>query len=385
MPVPTAQTDKWLKDALDVDVRPSEIVAGASGVQYSYGENTAQTDEDGGDFAEGSRKNAEANDHSKAYSGYNDGSNPMQSPNLAKPGGFAVRYGIGFLCSKYPKGWNNLEDIAEYSKPNSKFLKAFAGMTKSQQYKNPTKGQVLAEIPKWAGALAKALPPGGQGELVVTFQGHGAHGSFYASDGGEITASQMLNLAKQGEKLRVSTTYVMDACFSGGAVPQFQDHAADFVDKKVDQNVEGKGQVCSEDNHRNAEQLRDQMAHAQELIQFSSTIAQHGDKLNALIQTIEANETTAAWDAAMAENSAIIKLIQAEKVQFGTNMDFGNDPRMQLEKIASAFDTVLSTLNAIKPYTSFDYTQWTGSIGKFQDQISDGGNRIIKLIQQQAS
>lgn len=365
-------------------VRPSEIIAGASGVQYSYGENTGQATAEAGDFADSSRTNATENDHSQAYSGYRDGSNPMQSPSMGSSRDFALRYGIGFLCSTYPKGWGNLADIADYSKPNSAYLRAFAGLVKSKQYKNPTRSQVLAGIGQWVQTLSRALPAGGQGELVVSFQGHGAHGSFYASDGKEITASQMLGIAKAAEKSRVSITFVLDACFSGGAVPEFQDHAADAVDGQITENVEGAGQVCSEDNHRRAEELRDQMAHARELFLFSRAVARHGDTLNGLIQKIESQNTVAAWDAAMAENRAIIQLAQSMQNQFHTNMHFGSNPQMKLEQIDRAFDAVLAYLNGVQPQTCFDYTQWTGAIGKFHDQISDGANRIVRILQQQS-
>ena len=40
-------------------VRPSEVIAGASGVQVSTGETTYQTMDEGTDFAEGTRQNAE--------------------------------------------------------------------------------------------------------------------------------------------------------------------------------------------------------------------------------------------------------------------------------------------------------------------------------------
>jgi len=102
-----------------------------------------------------------------------------------------VRYGIGFLCSTYPPDWNSLDDIAEYSKPNSKFLKAFQGMSKTSNIRTRRKTRSCCNS-QVAGTLAKALKADEQGELVVTFQGHGAHGSFFASDAGELTTAEML-------------------------------------------------------------------------------------------------------------------------------------------------------------------------------------------------
>jgi hypothetical protein len=366
-------------------VRPSEMVSGASGVQYSTGENTYQADESGGDFADGSRKSAQSNTHTSGFDSYKDGSNPMQSPDLATKGQFTLRYGIGFLCSTYPASWNaNLSDIADYSKPNSKFLKAFSGMNKTQQYTNPKKAEVVAGIQKWTAALAKDLGGCGQGELVVTFQGHGAHGSFFASDGNEFTSTWMLTLAKAAEKSRVSITFVMDACFAGGAVPGFQDHAAESIDRDITENVGGKGQVCSPENDANAGKLRDQMIHATELIEFSRTVAAHGDQLDSLIQDLQSNETIAAWDAAIAENKVIIQMLESEQVQFETNMHFADDPRFQLGAISQAFDDALATLKSISPGTCYSYDDWTDAIGKFEDQVGDGANRILSVVNEES-
>ncbi len=350
--------------------------------RYSTGENTDQADNSGKDFADGSRDAAQADQHDPAFG--ESGSNAMQSPDLAN-GKFALRYGIGFLCDTYPAGWNNLADIAEYSKPNSAYLKAFGGMNKTQQYKNPKKADIVQQVSAWIATLGKDLPSSGQGELVMSFQGHGAHGSFFASDGGELKTAELMGMAKQAEAARVSLTIVMDACFSGGAVPDFQDHSADAVDKAVDKNVEGKGQVSSVENHANAEHLRDQMAHARELIRDSAAIAGHGDTLNGLIQQIEATNTTNDWDAAMAENTRIVKLIRQMQAQFETNMNFGNIQQDLLNQIDGSFTTALNFLGGIKPFTSFDYNTWTGAIGHFQDQVSDSANKIIVSLNAQGA
>src|ERR1700690_1771698 len=172
-------------------------------------------------------------------------------------------------------------------------------------------------------------------------------------------------------------TIVMDACFSGGAVPEFQDHAADSVDKKIEDNVEGAGQQSSPANHERAEQLRTQMAEARELIMDSAAIARHGDTLNGLVQQIQATNTTNDWDAAMAENVAILKLVNQMQAQYEHNMNFSGVPQKLLDQITSAYITVEGALGSIKPFTSFDYTTWTGAIGHFQDQISDAANKII--------
>ena len=364
------------------DVRPPEMVSGASGTQYSTGENTYQGMEEGGDFAEEARENAEENDHSDVYSMYEDGANPMQSPNLGKSSDFALRYGVGFLCADY-QGGGDLPDIAELSKPKSAYLAAFKGMDKTKQYKDPTSGQIVAGIQKWVKLLAKDLKGCGQGELVVSFQGHGENGNIYGVDYKQISSSKLLSIAKAATKSRVSITYMLDACFSGNAVPGFQDNAADHVDDRIDRDAEGAGNVSSEANHAHAEALRDQMAHARYLIQVSAEVGTLGDKLSTCTDAIEQNNDEASWNAAIALNKQIIAKIKALQTQFLHNMDFGSTSEMRLGDIESAFTKTLGYLNGIEPFTCFDYNEWTGAVGNFQDTVSNGANRIIKLVKKE--
>jgi hypothetical protein len=382
-------------------VRPSEMISGSSGVQYSYGDNTNETAAEGQDFGTGSRENAEANDHNQAGGAYNgEGSHPMQSPSLTA-GGFVFRYGIGFLCGNY-KSWNDLKDVSDYGKPKSAYLSAFKGMDKSHQYKDPVSADILKKIAEWVKVLSDDLQDCGNGELVVSFQGHGANGSFYGVDEVEIKASQLLSLAKQAEASRVSITYVMDACFSGAAVPAFQDHAGDRIDGAIEENVAGAGQVCSEENEANAEILRTWMAHARSLIQFSGAVSTLGDKLHATVSSLKSSITKANIDAALKLNDEIIALIAAMETQFLHNKDVGSTPEMNLDGIETAFADVLTFLRGIaaKPTSDpafwgqavlgmlglsktgpLDLKAWPAAIGKFQDKISDGANHIIKLAE----
>ena len=360
-----------------------EIVSGSSGTQYSYGENTGQTGAEGQDFGDGSRENAEENDHSQAYSGYGEGSNPMQSPG--SKGTYALRYGIGFLCADYPGTAGDLKDVADYSKPKSAYLAAFKGMDKTKQYKNPTASQIVSGIGKWAKQLAKDLKGKdcAQGELVISFQGHGYNGDVYGVDNKAVKSSTMLSIASKAQQLGIKVTYVLDACFTGQAVPQFQDNAADDVDQRIDTEAEGAGNVCSEENTEHANTLRDRMAHARYLIQVSGQVGSYGDQLHKCITAIKQNNDEASWNAAMALNKKIIAMIQSMQNQFLHNMDFGSAAAMRLGDIEAAFTTVLSHLTSIEPHTSFDYNSWTGTLGKFQDTISNGANRIITIIKKE--
>lgn len=359
-------------------VRLSEIIAGSSGVQPSHGDSTNQTAAEGETFVEGSR--AKAADATLRDS-------PMQSANLAGLGSFKLRYAIGFLCSDYSAVANkfpNLSDVAGYSKPNSKYLRTFNGMDRTQQYVNPKAPEILPAIREWVGKLAKELPKPGQGELVVSFQGHGEHGSFYACDGGEITKSDMLALARQAEKSRVSLTYVLDACYAGAAVADFQEHQAEAVEDRIDEFVEGEGLMSSEANHARAEVARRQMAHAKELIAFSGSISGHADTIEHALGRLEKHKTAANFAAVIKENTELIKLIRDMQKQFRDNLESETDPKMKLDAIRKAFNEVLAYLEAIPPRGPFNPPVWARTLGKFQDTISDGANRILRLLDAQA-
>jgi len=349
-------------------VRPSEMISGASGVQYSTGENTYEGMEEGGDFADKARENARDNDHDSVYSSYKDGANPMQSPNLAS-GAFALRYGIGFLCANY-KSWNDLDDIKDLSKPRSAYLAAFKGMNKTRQYKDPKSADIEKAIARWINTLAKDLKGCGTGELVISFQGHGENGSIYGVDEKEINSARMLAFSKAAEKKRISLTWMLDACFSGNAVADFQDHAGDAVDK----GLNGKG------TSKEAEALKDQMAHARNLILTSREIGRYGDELHVVVSDIEANNTTDDWDEAIKVNTKIIRTAEQMLTQIEYNFNFGNRPEMKLDRIIAFLDNLIAYLNTIQPYTCFDYSAWTGAIGRCQDEISNGANHIIALI-----
>jgi hypothetical protein len=152
------------------------------------------------------------------------------------------------------------------------------------------------------------------------------------------------------------------------------------VDEGITNNVEGAGQVCSEENTANANALRDQLTHARALIQFSELVGGHGDELHVIVSRIAANNRIQDWDAAMVVNQKLIDEITAMRNQFLHNMDFSSTPEMNLKAVTAAFDTVLAKLNAVEPNTSFDYSAWTGSVGKFHDQISDAANRVITAV-----
>ena len=216
---------------------------------------------------------------------------------------------------------------------------------------------------------------------MVTFQGHGAHGSFYASDGQELTTAELMGMARGAESQRVSLTIVMDACFSGGAVPAFQDHAADSVDHRVDQHVEGAGNQSSEANHAAAELMRDEMAQARELILFSAAVARHGDTLNGLNQGFQAPGTPQFWQQVTAENTAVATMVRQMQAQFRTNMNFDHAPQALHDAILAAFQSISTFLAAFNPTTKADLDNWMAAIGRFEDTIGDSANRIITALQ----
>lgn len=369
-------------------VRPSEVITGSASSQYSYGDVTDETAAEGQTIVEGTRENAQTDDNDDAGQGYTDGSNPMQSPNM--PGNFAKRYGIGFLCFNY-NTWNDLTEVQGYQSPTSTYQAAFRGMDKTKQFNDPTSAQIVKGIQDWTKKLADDLDGCGAGELVVSFQGHGQGGNIYGVDERAISPSNMMQLARAAEARNVSITYILDACETGGAVTQFQDHAADRTDQNIDA-TEGAGQVCSEENTATAERLRDMMAHARELIMLAEGVGRHGSDMVQATMSVQAAERAGndaqivtAWNQVTALNTRIVSDVRAMQNQFETNMDFGNDPEMQLSVIERAFSTVLAALGRVAPQSGFDLdNDWCAPVGAFQDTVSDGANRIITLCNNRA-
>jgi len=71
--------------------------------------------------------------------------------------------------------------------------------------------------------------------------------------------------------------------------------------------------------------------------------------------------------------------------QFHTNMDFGSDAEMRLDVIERAFTTLLAALALVAPQSGFDLdNDWCAKVGEFQDSISDGANRIIRICNTRA-
>lgn len=365
-------------------VRPSEVIAGSASSQNSCGDITDETAAEGQEFTTGTRENAYTDDHDQTGECYGSGSNPMQSPDLG--GRIRLRYGIGFLCANYPPG-HELPEVGGYQSPRSLYQQAFRGMNKTKHFNDPTSAQILAGIREWTDRLARELNGCDQGQLVVSFQGHGVRGTILGVDLVPISPSQLHGLFRRAESQRVTVTYVPDACESGHAVPRFQNHAADHVDRNV-VATEDAGQESSQENHETAQRLRDMMAHARELIQLSQAIGRHGRAMIVAARAVEVAPEAAkdrAWNGVMSLNQTILRDVQAMQYQFETNMDFGNDPELHLETIDRAFATLLGALNAVQPRANFDLgDNWCGKVGAFQDTVSDGTNRIIQICNRRA-
>ena len=362
-------------------VRPPEVISGASGVQTSTGEVTYETMEEEQDFGFGTRENAATNDHDDYGSHYSEGANPMQSPNLGQ-GTFAKRFGIGFLCANYPGKEGDLPDIALLSKPKSEYLAAFRGMDKTRQYKDPTASTMRSKVAWWTKHLSKQLGDCEQGELVISFQGHGQNGTIYGCDNKTITSGAMLSMSKKALERRVSLTWVLDACFSGNAVAPFQDNAADTLDQRINE-TEGAGAVCSEENYEAAERFRAQMPHVRKLIQLNESVGKLTYALQRTVDDLEKVNSEEAWENALTINGKIIEYLERIQDQFQHNIDTDGYRGLGLEKVDAKFDEVLSFLAGIEPYTSWDYDQWTSRIGRLQDFVSDAANKIMKRIDQE--
>jgi hypothetical protein len=349
-----------------LDVRPAEVIAGASGVQYTAGEVTNRTALEGGDYASGARANATENDHRGVATPYSGGTNPMQSANLG--GAFAVRHGVGFLCVRYTGKFSSLEDIAEYAKPNSAYLRAFKGLDRSEQYRDPKSADILARLKEWIALTAKATPAGHQSELVVSFQGHGMNGSIYGVDEVEITASKLIGFARAAAKARVSLTLVLDGCFTGNAVAAFQDDAADLVERLAEA---GQGARASA--------IRQALSFARELTHFSRAVGGHGLEITrAAARAQRKSEEVSAWELIHATNARLAKDTRAMDEQWAAHRAGAEDLGLPADAVDAALRDIRTALAARGEGMSFDPEAWVVEIGRFQDRVSDAANAFLR-------
>lgn len=363
------------------DVRPSQVIAGAAGPQDSVGDLTNQAANQGMDITEATRAGTQTLIDS----------NPMRSPELQQSGGFALRYGVGFLCINYTT-MPVLTDISGYAQPTSRYRQAFSGMNRSQQYTDPRSADIRARIPEWIGLVASALPPGRAGELVVSFQGHGEQGGIFGIDGNLITASELAAFARQAEGRRVSLTYILDSCGSGNAVPVFQQRAAERVGEQTP-NLDGRGNQSSAENHAAAETARAQLTAVRELIQMNRHVGSFEPELVAVDQGCRANNgagTLALWQRGIALNQRILSHVNQMRAYVNTNLLNGSAPELGVPALLGEFDRLLRVLRAVPASVNqapaaalWNTDAWVAAVGRLQDQISDSANRMIETLDRQ--
>ena len=392
--MPGQTLNDWLYDFAtrfdisgDDDVRPPEVIAGSSGAQVSTGENTDQSVMeaivDKTDVVDEARENAEANDRRYVSSAYEASSNPMQSPNLGQTSDFRVRHGVGFLCWDYEAEGEDLPDIEDLKKPTGAYKLAFRGLDKVRHYENPTSRDIVVGIQKAVLEASKALKGRGQAELVVSFQGHGEGGGIRGVDDVMIKSNRLLALAKKAANVRVSVTYMLDACHSGNAVPRFQDHAANVVEERIRRDVEEADGMCSADNVQRANELRVQMAHARELISASGVVGYLSSVAADCFERLESTPDDDDTRATLREiNERIIDKIEQTEKRFWANFDNAT-PAMRLAEVGAVFPPTLAYLRGLDHGTSYPADEWASVVGNYQDVVSDGANRVIREVEAQ--
>ena len=358
------------------------MVAGAAGPQDSTGDLTNQASAQGIDITEGTRQGAQTP----------IGSNPMQSPELGQQGGFALRYGVGFLCINYTT-MPRLSDIQGYAQPTSTYRRAFQGMNRSEQYTDPRSSVIRTKITDWTSQIARALPPGRAGELVVSFQGHGQNGGIFGVDGVLITTAELTGFANQAERQRVSITYILDSCGSGNAVPAFQERTTNQVQGQVG-NVEGRGNQSSEENHAAAAAVQEQLTAVRELIAMNRHLGSFEDALVRVDQNATATggvANLANWREGVQLNRTILTHVRQMRAYVDANLRPNARPEMGVPAVMGEMERLIHTLEAIPanvPPASpagplWDTNAWRNAVGRLQDHVSDSANRMIETLNRQ--
>jgi hypothetical protein len=216
---------------------------------------------------------------------------------------------------------------------------------------------------------AKAVPAGKQGELVVSFQGHGFNGSIFGVDGGEIGSSKLLGIARAAAKARVSVTYVLDGCFTGNAVAGFQEDAAAVVERRADKSGGKKEFVKA---------VKDVVAFARELVNFSKAVGARSVDMAKAVAKVNHEDTMPAWERLAEINAVLARDTASMSAQWKTNRGVAESLGLDPKAVDAALSTFASELAARGPGMSFEPEAWVERVGAFQDAVSDAANGLIE-------
>jgi hypothetical protein len=379
-------------EVVEVPTRTSEVISGASGAMTSIGGLTNTTAALGEDFGKGARENAYFNMTGDQGDRLGPrGSAPMQSPRAKAGRTFARRHGLGFLCWDYQTAnLPDLADVKEYQTPNSAYLRAFKGMDKSEQIENPTARDMLNHIERSIRDLAAYAftTPGHEsewGELVVSFQGHGDRGEVFGVDGSSIKASKLLEYADLAESMQVSLTLVLDGCFTGRAVEEFQNRSARVAEKCI-----AAAEVAGASAASLAEWKR-KAAVARRMIKFSRVLGKFTDQMRENAIAMEVAEKRGQPEElkrhlGRAGNTVkdAVKLLSAMSDLLDGELASPLPGGPDLHALSAAFAAKIKLCASLTPRDLKSFEHWMGEIGHLQDRISDTANILLETVDREA-
>jgi hypothetical protein len=205
-------------DDIPTHTRPMEVLTGSDQTRSTRGEYTDRIlqmmqQQPGLRFVDAARRVSMGN-----LTADRPGRSARLSPEDPLADGPSTRYALVLAASDYQPGEADLPEIAQQTAPGGSLrgaLEGDYGRGHVQVAHDPTADRMREAIGQAIDRVASQVPPGGRGELMVTFQGHGDRSGFEGVDRWTLTPPELMQLAVRAQRARVELTVVSDACYQG--------------------------------------------------------------------------------------------------------------------------------------------------------------------------
>lgn len=180
------------------------------------------------DFTEAARRTADRSDARRRP-------RATRSASLPVEGGYALRWSVNLFASDYPRTRSDLPDVARIARRGSPFRRSLdAEFGRTIPVTNPTARQIESAIFDATLAMWTALEPGTNGEIVVTYSGHGGNGIITGVDWVDVGPGKLRDAARLAADHNVHLVFVLDTCRAGTLASYAGGEALRSVGARID-------------------------------------------------------------------------------------------------------------------------------------------------------
>ncbi|MGD8856445.1 MAG: hypothetical protein PVG33_08975 [Chloroflexota bacterium] len=164
------------------------------------------------------------------------GPRATQGPRQEAEGGYGQRWSLNLLAADFESG-SDLMDIADLARARSDFQQSQLGEFDRvlPVALNPAASEMSSRIRSAVMALWDALESGQNGELVVTYVGHGNRGAIFGVDGEVLSPADLIELSQFAADLDVHILYILDTCRAGNLVSWSQGEAMERAGERIEE------------------------------------------------------------------------------------------------------------------------------------------------------